>query len=95
MVNFDERDLLTFAEQVGFREIHLELQMAIMSREPQRWETALHSSGNPRVPTLAEAMRQALRPDEAELYEAHMRPLVEAGRGVDRNAMVYLWAVKR
>ncbi len=95
MVDFDERDLLIFAEEAGFREIHLELQVAIVPCEPQPWETALRSAGNPRVPTLAEAMLQALTLDEAERYAAHMRPLVEGGRGVERNAMAYLWAVKR
>lgn len=35
MLNFDERDLLTFAERAGFAEIHLELQIEMNARERQ------------------------------------------------------------
>jgi arsenite methyltransferase len=94
MVDFDERDLLSLAEAAGFAEIHLELHAEISPNEPRRWETVLHSSGNPRIPTLAEAMREALTPEEAERYTAYLRPIVEEGRGTSRGATVYLWAVK-
>jgi hypothetical protein len=58
------------------------------------WETELDSSGNPRIPALAEAMREALTPEEAERYTAYLRPLVEEGRGTSRRASAYLWARK-
>jgi hypothetical protein len=35
-----------------------------------------------------------LSPSERERYKAHMRPLVEAGRGSQRTAAAYLRAVK-
>lgn len=95
MLDFDERDLLRFAEEAGFPEIHLELQAEIAPAEPRRWETLLNSSGNPKIPTLAEAMRQALTSEEAARYEAHVRPLVEGGHIIKRWATAYLWAVKR
>jgi arsenite methyltransferase len=94
MLGFDERDLLDFAEEAGFREIHLELQVAITPVAPRLWETMLHSAGNPLDPTLEEVIAQALTPKEARRYEAHLRPLVERGEGVERGAMAYLWAVK-
>jgi arsenite methyltransferase len=94
MVDFDERDLLTFAEAAGFREIHLEYQADIEPAEPQRWETVLHSAGNPRLPTLAEAMAQVLTREEAARYEAYLRPIIEGGQGVSRGATAELWAVK-
>jgi len=77
LLNFDERDLLTFAERAGFAEIHLELQATIKQPKPldsdnetgrPSWETLLKSSGNPLDPTLEEAMAQALSPHEAERF---------------------------
>jgi arsenite methyltransferase len=94
MVDFDERELLTFAEAAGFREIHLEYRADIEPADPRRWETVLHSSGNPRLPTLAEAMAQVLTPEEATRYEAYLRPIIEGGQGASRGATAELWAVK-
>src|SRR5215471_3562303 len=104
LLNFDERDLLSFAEQAGFAEIHLELHATIKQPKPldskdetsrPTWETLLKSSGNPLNPTLEEAMAQALSPQEAEQFTAYLRPLVETTQGYERQAVAYLWAVKR
>jgi ubiquinone/menaquinone biosynthesis C-methylase UbiE len=94
MLNFDERDLLSWAEQAGFVEIHLELQIEIAPLTPAAWETWLNKSGNPKIPTQAEAMRQALTANEVEEFTAYLRPLVEQGLGTRRFALTYLWARK-
>jgi SAM-dependent methyltransferase len=94
MLNFDERDLLTWVEQAGFDEAHLELRADIAPCQPERWEVALHRSGNPKIPTLAEAMQEALTPAEAEQFIAYVRPRIERGEGTWRMATAYLWAVK-
>jgi ubiquinone/menaquinone biosynthesis C-methylase UbiE len=104
LLNFDERDLLTYAERAGFAEIRLELQATIKQPKPldshdgtarPTWETLLKSSGNPLDPTLEEAMAQALSPHEVEQFTAYLRPLVETTQGNERQAVAYLWAVKR
>jgi ubiquinone/menaquinone biosynthesis C-methylase UbiE len=92
MLDFDERDLLRWAEQAGFMEIHLELQIEIAPLAPATWEAWLNKSGNPKIPTQAEAMRQALTPKEVEEFTAYLRPLVEQGKGIRRSALSYLWA---
>jgi arsenite methyltransferase len=95
MLNFDERDLLRAAEQSGFRNVHLELRVDIEPRVPaMTWRSFIHSSANPLIPTHAEAIAQALTPSEAERFEAHLRPLVEAGQGELRHAAAHLWATK-
>jgi hypothetical protein len=94
MVDFDERDLLALAEEAGFFPIHLELQAEITSSEPRRFGRFLNQSGNPNIPTLAEALDAALTPEERERFTAHLRPLVEGGRGVWRMAHAFLWARK-
>jgi ubiquinone/menaquinone biosynthesis C-methylase UbiE len=94
MLDFDERDLIAHAEKAGFFPVDLELQAEIKAPEPVRWEVFLRSSGNPKIPTYAEAMEEVLTPDERERVVAHLRPLVEKGRGVRRIAHAYLRATK-
>jgi arsenite methyltransferase len=95
MLNFDERDLIALAEKAGFREIHLELTADITQPEANStWDEFLNTAGNPKIPTIAEAVQQALTPEEAAALTTHLRPLVEARQGVERSALAYLWAVK-
>jgi len=49
--------------------------------------------GNPRIPNLEEAMQQTLSAEETRRFVEHLRPLVEAKRGIVRQAVAYLWAV--
>jgi arsenite methyltransferase len=94
MLDFDERDLLKVAERAGFFPIQLDYVIEIRPFEPRSWESALHSSGNPKIPTLAEAMERALTAEERERLVAELRPAVEQGRGVWRMGSAYLSAVK-
>ena len=94
MLDFDERDLVSLAERAGFFPIELDLHAEVTAIEPRRWESFLHMSGNPNIPTLAEAMDQVLTPDERDRLTGHLRPLVEAGGGVWRMAHALLYAVK-
>ncbi len=95
MLNFDERDLLAGAQGAGFAELHLDLEAEIAPSQPRGWENVVATAGNPRIPTLQEAMQQALTPDESARFEAHLRPLVERGEGTKRMATAYLWATRR
>ncbi|MBI5033421.1 MAG: methyltransferase domain-containing protein [Chloroflexi bacterium] len=94
MLDFDERDLIAFAEKAGFNEIHLDLQAEISLPMDANWESFMQTAGNPRIPPLEEAMQQALTPEEREAFVAHLRPLVETKKGTSRSAVAYLWAVK-
>jgi arsenite methyltransferase len=94
MLDFDERDLIRLAEEAGFFPIELELQAEIRSMEPRPWPAFLNSSGNPRIPTIAEAMDRSLTPDERERFSEHLRPLVEQGAGTWRMATAFVAASK-
>jgi len=94
MLDFDERDLVRLAEESGFHPVELDYRAEIRPIEPRPWETYLRMAGNPRIPTLEEAMAQVLTPEETERLTAHLRPLVEEGRGTWRMAHAYLWATK-
>jgi arsenite methyltransferase len=94
MSSFDERDLIDLAERAGFFPISLDLEARIAALEPRTWDGFVNSAGNPRIPTVGEAMQQALTPEEQERFIGHLRPLVEQGDGVWRMATAYLYAVK-
>jgi arsenite methyltransferase len=94
MLDFDERDLLDLAEDAGFFPLELVLEADIEPSRVQPWETFANVAGNPRIPTIAEAMAQVLTPEEQARMVEHLRPLVESGAGVWRLATAYLAARK-
>ena len=99
MLNFDERDLFALAESAGFEEVRLDYRAEIYSgnfsgAEALTWEKFVRSAGNPKIPTLGEAMQEAFTPKEAERFTAHLRPLVESAHRKGREASAYLRAVK-
>jgi arsenite methyltransferase len=95
MVDFDDRDLVRHAEQAGFAEIGLDLRVTVKNgKHPVPWDRALRMAGNPRVPTLGEALDRALSPQEITEFTAYFKPLVESGAGRERNALAYLTAAK-
>lgn len=95
MLNFDERDLIEYAERAGFNEIHLELRAEIVpATNDVSWDTFLRTAGNPKIPTLEEAIQQALTPLEAEQFINYIRPLVQSKKRVFSSALAYLWATK-
>jgi len=95
MLDFDERDLVTLAEETGFQEVHLDLEIEIKPKTDQAtWERLLRTAGNPKIPTLDEALEQTLTPAEKEMFVSYLRPLVESRQGKSQSAVAYLWAIK-
>jgi arsenite methyltransferase len=93
MMGFDERDLFNLAGDVGFVELHLELRRRAAQRPtPRSWDSFCSSSPNPLSPTFAEVIERALSAEEARRFTAHLRPLVEEGRQIERLALAHLWA---
>jgi arsenite methyltransferase len=95
MFDFDERDLVSFADTAGFNEIYLELNIEVKPiPEKTTWEQFLHYTANPKVPSIEEAMQETLQPEEINIFTGHLRPLVEQGQGIRRGALAFLWATK-
>jgi ubiquinone/menaquinone biosynthesis C-methylase UbiE len=93
MLDFDDRDLVRLAEQAGFDDVRLDLQVTVRhSRPALAWETFVRTSPNPNVPPLAIVFDEALTPSELAAFTAHLRPLVELGDGTQRLAVAYLTA---
>ena len=99
MLDFDERDLFDLAEGAGFGEVHLNYEASLVSDdayfEITDWDVFVRSAGNPKIPTLEEAMNETLTQAERETFTDHLRPLVENARRRGTLALAYLWAVKQ
>lgn len=94
MLDFDERALVAQAENAGFSEVHLDLHIEVQPIQNRDWSAFLNTAGNPKIPSLEEAIQEVLTLEEAERFKNYMRPLVERGEGKRRFAVAYLWAVK-
>ena len=71
MLDFDERDLVRFAEEAGFFPIDLELHAEVRWTDPKPWPTFLNSSGNPKIPTVIFRSRAARPGAQAEQGYRH------------------------
>lgn len=98
MLDFDERDLLDLAEDAGFAEIKLEYEAEISAATTYHgisdWETFASSAANPNIPTIDEAMNEALTPAEKGRLVEHLRPLVGNARRMSASAVAFLRATK-
>jgi arsenite methyltransferase len=99
MHDFDERDLLRYAEDAGFAEVRLDFEAVVARGNPpgwgeKAWDILAKAPPNPLVPSLEEVAERELSPEGAERLLAHLKPLVEAGRRTRRHAWAYLRAVK-
>ena len=94
MLDFRDEDLVALAAAAGFSPVELEFRAGVRPGAPAPWESFVRSAGNPRIPTLEEAMAETLTPEERERVTAYLRPRVEHGLGVSRSAVAYLSATK-
>jgi ubiquinone/menaquinone biosynthesis C-methylase UbiE len=89
LMGFDERDMVAWADEAGFTDIHVGYEADVDRKRPElfparRWEAFARSSGNPLEPTVGEAIEAALTPSEARQLVEHLRPsssAVRAGGG--------------
>jgi len=75
--------------------VHREVYVTVMpSSERADWDTFFRFAGNPKSPTLEEAIQQALRAAAVDKLIPHLRPLVETKPTVLRSALAYVWVIK-
>src|SRR5262249_31765503 len=97
MVDFDERDLLTWADAAGFSSVELDYRAELRTpADPiDDWEGLKRTAPNPLAPTYGDAIGGVLTPDERERLDAYMNGLVASGaRGRRTMGMVFLRADK-
>jgi SAM-dependent methyltransferase len=96
MMNFTEKDLVRFAEEAGFDEVRVELDVEVRPGSwAVDWERLLKMSPNPNALAVGDALRGALSDEEFARFERHIRPQADEGAGTIRSAFAYLTALKR
>ncbi|MGH9892280.1 MAG: class I SAM-dependent methyltransferase [bacterium] len=97
MVDFDETDLFLAAQEVGFEQVQVALELkddrVLFERGGLDWSQIKKTSPNPLAPTIGEAMDQVLAPSEIERLDAHMSERTKEGAHV-RAALSFLRAKK-
>ena len=94
LANYAERDLIRFALSAGFVDLHLELHIDVIPSIVRTWDAFVNSSPHPLAPTLRAIMAEQFTPQERELFERSMRPVVEDPKAISTDRMVYLTARK-
>ncbi|WP_176558825.1 class I SAM-dependent methyltransferase [Micromonospora sp. WMMA1996] len=97
MVDFDERDLMAWAEASGFEAIELDYRAQLDApAEPiSDWEALKRTAPNPLAPTYGEAIAAALTDDERERLDACMTALAAAGTPMRRTAATAFLRARR
>jgi arsenite methyltransferase len=95
MVDFDERDLLAWAESAGFDAVELDYRAEL--RAPADpivdWEGLKRTAPNPLAPTYGAAIEAVLTPDERDRLDAYVQGFAEAATPTRRTlAMAFLSA---
>jgi arsenite methyltransferase len=94
IANYSERDLLQWAQTVGFRELHLELHISVTNSYRKSWVTFLDTSPHPLAPSLRTILHERFTTEERQLFEAVVRPMVESSELSETDRMAYLTAHK-
>jgi arsenite methyltransferase len=94
IANYSERDLLRWAREAGFNNVHLELHIDQRPAPITDWEVYLDVSLHPWAPTLREILAERFSPQERLLFERVLRPAVESGKSIVVDRIAYLTAEK-
>lgn len=94
IANYSERDLVRFAQNAGFVDVHLELHIDTGPSITRSWDAFIHSSPHPLAPPLSLIMAEQFTAAERELFERSMRPVIENPNAVSTTRIAYLTAGK-
>jgi ubiquinone/menaquinone biosynthesis C-methylase UbiE len=94
VVNFSERDLLSWARSAGFGEIHLQLAIDVTAPLNRSWDVFVKSSPHPGAPSLQRILSERFSEEERRLFESFVRPPVESGKNPTIERIAYVTATK-
>jgi uncharacterized protein (DUF2236 family) len=94
MVDFDERDLLTWTEAAGFAQLRIDYHVEVTHRAPPapNLDAFLDIAPNPLAPSYREMLHHALGESERTRLIAAIREQFRLGRWHYRSATVHLAA---
>lgn len=93
MIDFDERDLLTGAEEAGFTDLRLQYEATIGPVLPTRGmalSTFLDFAPNPAVPPFGQLVSETFDAAEQQLFLGHLEAQLATGVGRSTMAAAYL-----
>lgn len=94
ITNYGERDLVRYAIDAGFTDIHMELHIDVQTEDCVPWETFLRTSPHPLAPTLEDVLEKEFARDERNYLEVRMRAIFESGKQLGASRIAYLTAEK-
>ncbi len=94
LTNYGERDLVRYALDAGFSEIHLEFHIDVLTEDIPTWEVFLNNSPHPLAPSLDYVLKTRFTPDEREFFEPKLRSLFEKGGRFGASRMAWMTATK-
>ncbi|CAM2138832.1 MULTISPECIES: class I SAM-dependent methyltransferase [Paraburkholderia] len=92
ITNYGERDLVRYAMDAGFTDIHLELHIDVRTEDCLPWEMFIRTSPHPLAPPLDEILDTAFTRDERAYLEVRMRAIFESGKQLGAERIAYLTA---
>ncbi|MBN3723065.1 class I SAM-dependent methyltransferase [Burkholderia sp. Ac-20379] len=94
LANYGERDLVRFALEAGFEQVHLELHIDVRPAPVTSWDVLLRCSPHPWAPTLETVLATQFTPAERLCFEQWLRPRVEARQLRMAERVTYLSGTK-
>lgn len=95
MTNFSERDLVRFAQDIGFADIHMELHIDVRPFQVSSWEVFVASAPHPLAPSLDFILSNHFTNAERKQFEIVLRPLIEEGGLSVDDRVAYLTATRK
>jgi arsenite methyltransferase len=94
MTNFSERDLVRYALDTGFTDIHMEFHIDVARSQLKTWDLVLKSSPFPWAPSLGKLLSEQFTAEERQFFEQVFRPRVDSGQLFGAERIAYLSARK-
>lgn len=93
--NFGERDLVRYAIDAGFTDIHLEFHVDVRNEEHRApWEAFINASPHPLAPTLSKVLDEQFTPQERSFFEMRLRELYEQSSRFSIDRIAWMTARK-
>lgn len=97
MLDFDDRDLVRYAVEAGFPEVHLTLRLKVVpgGMRAASFDSLLDGAPNPLAPTLRESIHDALDDPARQRLLDHLRTMFTTTQPTNHWAGAYLTATRR
>lgn len=94
MTNYSERDLVRYAMDTGFTDVHMEFHIDVARSQFTSWDVLLKTSPFPWAPPLGKLLSEQFTVEERQFFEQVFRPRVESHQLFGAERIAYLNARK-